>query len=286
MRKTGNCEHICAVTLETDFLLENGVTKNGKTPLHRKILNEFAIDIKDRHFCADHYICWPPPLFIPLVTILEICCFLYYSMEMGDIQGTVGPIPANSLFIYRPDKRFQIWRYIFYMFLHSGWVHLSFNMMVQLVVGIPLEMVHGSVRIGTVYMAGILAGSLGTSVFDMKAFLVGASGGVYALLAAHMANIMLNYSEMELGALKLAAVFIITAADIGFSIWDRYTSDKGKPTTGYVSHLVGALAGLTIGLLVLKHFEQKLHTQILWWLALGIYSICTLFAVLWNIFYY
>lgn len=35
------------------------------------------------------------------------------------------------------------------------------------------------------------AGSLGTSVFDMDAFLVGASGGVYALLAAHLANILL-----------------------------------------------------------------------------------------------
>ena len=35
------------------------------------------------------------------------------------------------------------------------------------------------------------AGSLGTSVFDMNAVLVGASGGVYALLAAHVANILL-----------------------------------------------------------------------------------------------
>lgn len=34
-------------------------------------------------------------------------------------------------------------------------------------------------------------GSLGTSVFDSNVFLVGASGGVYALLAAHLANVML-----------------------------------------------------------------------------------------------
>ena len=37
----------------------------------------------------------------------------------------------------------------------------------------------------------LAAGSLGTSVFDMNAVLVGASGGVYALLAAHVANILL-----------------------------------------------------------------------------------------------
>lgn len=35
------------------------------------------------------------------------------------------------------------------------------------------------------------AGSLGTSVFDPEVYLVGASGGVYALLAAHVANVLL-----------------------------------------------------------------------------------------------
>ena len=37
----------------------------------------------------------------------------------------------------------------------------------------------------------LFIGSLGSSVFDMDAVLVGASGGVYALLAAHLANILL-----------------------------------------------------------------------------------------------
>jgi rhomboid-related protein 1/2/3 len=50
-----------------------------------------------------------------------------------------------------------------------------------------------------------------------------------------------------------------------------------------VAHLTGALAGLTIGLLVLKNFEQKLHEQLLWWVALGVYAACTIFAILFNI---
>jgi len=40
-----------------------------------------------------------------------------------------------------------------------SWIHLAFNMLVQLVVGVPLEMVHGSTRIAVVYMAGVLAGN-------------------------------------------------------------------------------------------------------------------------------
>lgn len=55
------------------------------------------------------------------------------------------------------------------------------------------------------------------------------------------------------------------------------------PPVSYVAHLTGALAGLTIGLLVLKNFEQKLHEQLLWWVALGVYAACTIFAVLFNI---
>lgn len=93
-------------------------------------------------------------------------------------------------------------------FLHR-WVHLAFNLLVQLLVGLPLEMVHGSARIGTVYLAGVLAGSLGTSVFDADVYLVGASGGVYALLAAHLANVLINYNNMQFGILRLIGVFFV-----------------------------------------------------------------------------
>lgn len=43
----------------------------------------------------------------------------------------------------------------------SRWLHLLFNLGVQVVVGLPLEMVHGSLRIAAVYMAGVLAGKFG-----------------------------------------------------------------------------------------------------------------------------
>ena len=72
-----------------------------------------------------------------------------------------------------------------------SWWHLSFNLLVQLAVGVPLELAHGSVRVAAIYLAGVLAGSLGTSVCDItrQVYLVGASGGVYALLTAHIANV-------------------------------------------------------------------------------------------------
>ncbi|KOX72829.1 Protein rhomboid [Melipona quadrifasciata] len=420
---------------------------------------------------------------------------------MGEVN-TSGPVPIDSVFIYRPDKRLELWRFAFYMFLHAGisnvpntplncprhsqeslptsflhapfrglrtfdelmptWLHLLFNLGVQVVVGLPLEMVHGSLRIAAVYMAGVLAdkisllvflkdwcprsgpqlpkkranrrkifyteigeckcdelleflraeqllsllqfpsiptlshyeqldqrpaadtfsfrcpqaidclratgflllfprklrqllrslvsfdstrasettirrkyahtpcpyflqinnsvnmdgeislisrakvslprqkhvsdfqtrgnstldslqGSLGTSVFDTDVYLVGASGGVYALLAAHLANVLLNYNNMEFGIVRLIGIFVIASADVGFAIYDRYAAEQMGPPVSYVAHLTGALAGLTIGLLVLKNFEQRLHEQLLWWVALGVYAACTIFAIMYNL---
>lgn len=247
------------------------------------IADEFLTHDRDRKYYADHYTCCPPPLFILFITLLELGFFTYYTVATGEMNPA-GPVPIDSVFIYRPDKREEIWRFFFYMVLHAGWLHLLFNLLVQVLVGLPLEMVHGSLRIGTVYMAGVLAGSLGTSVFDMDVYLVGASGGVYALLAAHLANVLLNYNNMEFGIVRLIGIFVVASADVGFAIYDRYASEATGPPVSYVAHLTGALAGLTIGLLVLKNFEQKLHEQLIWWVALGVYAACTIFAVLFNLF--
>jgi rhomboid-related protein 1/2/3 len=56
------------------------------------------------------------------------------------------------------------------------------NVIFQLSLGIGLELVHGWWRVCLIYLSGVLAGSIGTSIFDPKAKLVGASGGVYALI--------------------------------------------------------------------------------------------------------
>lgn len=162
-------------------------------------------DNRDRKYYADSFKCCPPPYFILLVTIIEIACFLYHTITNTNSNSSV---PIDSMFIYRPDKKHEIWRFVLYMLLHAGWFHLTFNLIMQVVIGIPLEMVHGSSRIACIYLAGVLAGSLGTSIFDSSVYLVGASGGVYALLAAHLANIMLNYNNMEYGIIRLLAILL------------------------------------------------------------------------------
>lgn len=77
------------------------------------------------------------------------------------VSGKIESAPLYSLLIYRPDRRHEIWRFVTYMLLHMGWFHLAFNLLIQLLLGLPLEMIHGAGRIAAIYIAGVLAGSLG-----------------------------------------------------------------------------------------------------------------------------
>ncbi len=168
------------------------------------------------------YSCSPPPLFMLGVSLLQAAIFAYNSAVMyAEIRyiGLNGPVPYCSRLIYDPDKREQVWRYLTYMFIHSGLFHATFNILIQLVLGIPLEMVHGEGnkvfvvkiypifislpticvgwwRVMLVYLSGVLAGSLWTSVLRPNVFLSGASGGVYALITAHLGTVIMNFRSV------------------------------------------------------------------------------------------
>uniref|UniRef100_A0A0A1WPE5 rhomboid protease n=2 Tax=Zeugodacus cucurbitae TaxID=28588 RepID=A0A0A1WPE5_ZEUCU len=258
-------------------------------------------DAEVSYLKSDHRLHWP--FFMLAISIIEVAIFAYDSATVPGTAATREliphmPIASDSVFIYRPDRRLQVWRFLSYMFLHANWFHLGFNVVIQLFYGIPLEVMHGSARVAIIYCAGVFAGSLGTSVVDSEVYLVGASGGVYAMLAAHLANITLNYRQMRYAVAQLLSVLIFVSCDLGYALYSQYLDAEGvsKPThiehtwpnldpppVSYVAHMTGALAGFTIGLLVLKNFEHRAYENLIWWLALGVYSAFTVFAIVFNL---
>ncbi|XP_034195641.2 rhomboid-4 isoform X2 [Osmia lignaria lignaria] len=229
----------------------------------------------------EEYTCNPPALAMIIISILEIVLFLYDVIvyRTPSVEG-----PAATLFIYNPHKRYQAWRYITYMFVHVGVFHLVVNLLVQIMLGIPLEMVHKWWRVLIIYLAGVVAGSLGTSVSDPRVYLAGASGGVYALITAHVATILMNWSQMEFAVLQLLVFLVVTSADIGQAIYNRYvlaTDDQ----VGYVAHFAGAIAGLLVGINVLRNLEVKTWEKVVWWASIITYTALMTAAIFWNILY-
>ena len=98
--------------------------------------------------------------------------------------------------------------------MHAGLFHCTFNILVQLVLGIPLEMVHRAWRVAVVYLSGVLAGSLWTSLIKPEVFLSGASGGVYALITAHLGTVIMNHREMSHPWVRVGVVSLTAATDV------------------------------------------------------------------------
>ncbi|XP_032527118.2 rhomboid-related protein 2 isoform X2 [Danaus plexippus] len=263
--------------------------------VHSIIPHRDPVDTIDRWpgqgFCAvsttdgdgtyeEEYSCWPPAICMILISIVEIVLFCYDAAQ-GKTDAT-GPIA--QIFIYNPHKRQEAWRFLTYMLVHVGVVHLLVNLLVQLFLGVPLEMVHRWWRVVLVYLAGVAAGSLATSLTDPKVYLAGASGGVYALIAAHIATIIMNWSEMEFAIIQLLVFLLLATVDIGTAVYDRYWRHL-QQNIGYVAHLAGAVAGLLVGIGVLRNLEKRTWEKRLWWAAVVLYFSLMIAGILANVFW-
>ncbi|KRX67556.1 Protein rhomboid [Trichinella sp. T9] len=283
--KIMNCKNYPESQEKEKFNLncQNLIKNNCRTMVNglgRNLLDDSA------QLCCRCLIRMSPPVFIPFITVLEFLTFAYYAFPYGTLNFDK-KILTQTAFTYRPDKRTQIWRFIFYILVHARWVHLLFNCIVQLLVGLPLEIVHGRKAVAIVYMAGVLAGSLAMSIYDSEVCLVGASGGVYALMAAHISNLFLNFSCLECRTLRIFSIILVALTDIGFSIWNRFHSSNFVDfPSSYVAHLAGSVAGFVVGLIVLKNFGQHFDDQFIWWVSLSLCVASMLTAIIWNIFFY
>ncbi|XP_039100377.1 rhomboid-related protein 2 isoform X3 [Hyaena hyaena] len=189
----------------------------GKDPFKNKkvhrVVSKWMLPEKVRRTYLERANCLPPPVFIISISIAELAVFIYYAVWKPQKQWiTLDTGILESPFIYSPEKREEAWRFISYMLVHAGVQHILGNLVMQLMLGIPLEMVHKGLRVGLVYLAGVIAGSLASSIFDPLRYLVGASGGVYALMGGYFMNVLVNFREMipAFGIVRLLIIILIT----------------------------------------------------------------------------
>ena len=63
-----------------------------------------------------------------------------------------------------------------------------------------------------------VVGSLASSLLDPSVCVVGASGGVYSLLAGHMAHLLLNYSAVQYGPARIVGLIAVASLEVSSSI--------------------------------------------------------------------
>ncbi|VEL36864.1 unnamed protein product [Protopolystoma xenopodis] len=171
--------------------------------------------------------------------------------------------------------------------------------MITLIFGILIEWVNKFWRVAPVYFAGVLLGSLTSSVFDPYAGLVGSSGGVYAILGSHLALVIMNWEEMQhdwtncttnplafmaSGVVRLVVILIILIVDFAFALYRRYALQQLQ-VISFMAHLGGFLAGILIGIPILRNFDRRPWERILFWVSLTLFIVLVIFAILWNIFF-
>ncbi|XP_008320945.1 rhomboid-related protein 2 [Cynoglossus semilaevis] len=265
----------------------DGARKPGCCERFQQTVSKWMLPEDLRSKYLERTNCCPPPIFIILISIGELAVFIYYAVWKPQKQWvTLDEGIWKSPLTYKPEMRQEAWRFFSYMFVHAGVEHILGNLLMQLLLGIPLELVHKGFEVGMVYLAGVLAGSLASSIFDPLSALVGASGGVYALIGGYFMNAVVNFREMIplLGIFRILVIVIIVGTDFGFAFYRRFMADEAGMRVSFVAHFGGIVAGMTVGYVFFSAYNMKLLKDPRFWMCIVGYVLFVLFAVLFNIF--
>ena len=92
-----------------------------------------------------------PPLAVVSMLVLYLTIFLAYP------PLNAPKIPdENDQLVFNPYKKQQIWRYLTHSFEHINAEHLVINMVILMIIGVPLELVHSSIRITLISILGAI----------------------------------------------------------------------------------------------------------------------------------
>lgn len=78
------------------------------------------------------------------------------------------------------------------------------------------------------------------------------------------------------------------SVEFGRAVWLRFYPQAFPPcpNPSFVAHLGGVAVGLTLGVVVLQNYEQRLQEQSLFWIFFCVYTLFIMCGVFWNVFAY
>lgn len=184
---------------------------------------------------------------VPAVpTTLEIAC-LNASTKATVTQSETCPLwelcglkDANSVG--------QSYRFVTPIFLHAGFVHIIFNLLVQLTLCSQIEKLLGSFYFVIIYMAGGIGGNLLGGNFGLVAIpSVGASGSIYTCISVELIDLIYNWRYEYRAKTRLVTSIIFTIIGLAVGL---------LPGLDNFAHIGGLAVGILGGLI----FAPAIHT--------------------------
>jgi membrane associated rhomboid family serine protease len=156
----------------------------------------------------------------------------------------------------------EIYRVVTSGFLHAGLLHLGFNMFALYILGTLLEPAIGTARFVGVYLVAILGGALGALALDPHQLTVGASGGIFGLMAA--AFLVARHRGLDQ-----------VASQIGFFVVINFVITLSVPNISLGGHL-GGLIGGGLAALLLTQLEARRLARGKLVEAIGLIALCAI----------
>jgi membrane associated rhomboid family serine protease len=178
---------------------------------------------------------------VPIATgVLVLVNVLVFLVEMGQgvtVRGLGGASVIQDYGLYAGAVADGEWyRMVTSGFLHAGLIHIAFNMYLLWVLGGALERYAGAARMLLIYFSSILWGSAGALLVTPDSLTIGASGGVFGLMAAlflleRQKGVALLGSSV--GVLLLVNL-VITFALPGISVGGHIGGILGGAAAGFI----------------------------------------------------
>ncbi len=177
--------------------------------------------------------------------ILIVLCVIVFLIGFIDRRGLLTYLYLIPAYVLQAG---YWWMVVTYLFVHSGWAHIFFNMLALFIFGIQLERRMGSTEFLLFYFfAGIGAGIstvlINSATGQGMVPVVGASGAIYGLLLAY-ASFFPDARIYVFGILPIRAPLLVVIY-AGIEIFSTFTGFQAG-----VAHLAH-LAGLAFGYLYL-----------------------------------
>jgi membrane associated rhomboid family serine protease len=147
----------------------------------------------------------------------------------------------------------QWWRFIVPIFLHGGFIHIGFNLLLQLTLGRDIERQIGTLRFLLVYFsAGIFGFIMGGNFAPNALPSTGCSGSLFGIIAIVLLDLLYTWKSRPNPVRDLCFVLLDVVISFVLGL---------LPALDNFSHIGGFLMGLVLGICIL-HSPDALRERI------------------------